>query len=146
MMAFMAVMTMSFTACSDDDDDVNVDSEKLIAYDWYMVSQTWEEEDGTHTSTYDKGEGGYIFFRTDGTVNMSKGKSGDEIMEWSGSYSWNYRISGSNIIVSREYSGSGGEYTITETWKVLSMTDDTLTLRWEDKDENLAITCKFEKN
>lgn len=121
-----------FASCSDDDHG-EVSPVSLSGY-WHCTHQKWIEDGETMEKTYTDKDNYYICFEDDFTGYMDSGS--DQLLELMGYYSFTWSVSGNTIKVKLDSDWY-------DTWQILEITDDTLTLRW--KDDDLSITCKFEK-
>lgn len=134
---------MAFTSCSSDDDEGASIAPEQLHGTWYIVKQTWNDQGGTETKEYTNGNGGYVMFNEDNTGQYSAGS--DEILEWGHSDNFRYTVSGSQIKMERDMNTSSGQYTLRETWRILSASYKSMTLQWSDPEEGLTITGVFEK-
>ena len=122
---------------NDNNQSSNINLSQLCSK-WVCYYQQWTQDGETWNKNYTTDE--YIIeLSSDYKGKIFTGK--DELFEWGAgndgkTFSWT--LSG-NMIIATYANG-------THTWEITSITDDELAMKWEDKEANYVITCKFKKN
>jgi hypothetical protein len=121
--ALLAVVSIGFTSCGDDDSDggVSVSAEQLYGK-WVVTSQTVTENDGS-TKTSSHSIGYYIIFNEDGTGTISN-KHLFEDGIYGESFIWS--VAGSKLKIT---DSSEDQY-----WTVTAISSNVLQLTWKDSD------------
>lgn len=121
--ALLAVVSIAFTSCGEDDGDggVSVSAEQLYGK-WVVTNQVVTEKDyGTETYLGRKGE--YIIFNEDGTGTISN-KHLFEDGIYGESFIWS--VAGSKLKIT---DSSEDQY-----WTVTAISSNVLQLTWKDSD------------
>ena len=122
--AMIAVFSLAFVSCSDDDDDI--DKAQLVGK-WINTKVEWKDSESSDSETYDD-DRRYLILDSDGTGMVNP----DNLFENEIDDIFNWKVSGNKLTILE----SDGDK---EVYKITRITNNELVLRWDDNEDGYTV-------